>query len=354
MLLLDELLPNLLSPRKTARFLPFRKFALTKRCARGVTLALLVLASCPLAQAWGGKVKLARTYRTGQKIAYSAQIRTHVHLDSNPPELKTFFPPMPTDLSMHQQSTLTVAAVHPDGAADIQLRFDRFEIQTDLAGLPEAMTEPLKQAQQELTQRVAGQTLTAHYDREGQLIGFETPDKFLEALDAPVREPLRQMLRLFLEQMSGQPLYPDHRIKRGEEWTQDLKAQPLKDYAFQTQGKSTLHYSGKTTYHGVKAGIVDYHFENTLTPAAEGASPAGPFPQLEAVGIQVEVQITGKGQGRVLVALDDGRVLQNHSTVHQTLGALMKKKEGFLLPAGEVPKLEIQSDTEMEVEGNQP
>jgi hypothetical protein len=80
----------------------------------------------------------------------------------------------------------------------------------------------------------------------------------------------------------------------------------------------------------------------------------GALPQLEAAGMHLEVQIRGQGQGRVLVALDDGRVLQNHSTLHQTLSAHMKGTEGSLSPAGPPAKLEIRSDTEMVVEGNRP
>ena len=177
---------------------------------------------------------------------------------------------MPTDLRLNQQSTVTVLKVQPDGAADVQHRFDKFEIQTDLGALPENIRDSITQAQQEVSQRMVGQTLTAHYDHDGRLVDFEGADNLFQDIDAPVREPLLQMLRLFLEQMGGQSLYPDHRVKVGEEWSQNLDAQPLKNYPFQVQGKSTLHYSGKTRYQGVKAAIVDYHFENALTPALEG------------------------------------------------------------------------------------
>ena len=155
------------------------------------------------------------------------------------------------------------------------------------------------------------------------------PTIFFKDIDAPVREPLLQMLRLFLEQMGGQSLYPDHRVKVGEEWSQNLDAHPLKNYPFQVQGKSTLHYSGKTRYQGVKAAIVDYHFENTLTPASESLRKGGALPQLEAMGMHLDMQISGKGQGRILVALDDGRVLQNHSTLHQTLSAVDERQRGI-------------------------
>ena len=255
---------------------------------------------------------------------------------------------------MNQQSTVTVSKVAPDGAADVQQRFDKFEIQADLGSLPEKVRDSITQAQQEVTQRMVGQTLTVHYDHDGRLVDFDGGDNIFHDIDGPVREPFMQMLRLFLEQMGGQSLYPDHRVKVGEEWSQNLDAQPLQSYPFQVQGKSTLHYSGKTRYQGVKAAIVDYHFENTLTPAQEVLRKGGALPQLEAMGMRLEMRISGKGQGRILVALDDGRVLQNHSTLHQTLSALMKGDQGFVAPAEQLPRLEIQSDTQMEVEGSKP
>jgi len=287
-------------------------------------------------------------------MVYVTKVHTNSKMDSDPPGLKNFFPPMPTDLRMNQQSTVTVSKVASDGAADVQHRFDKFEIQTDLGAFPENIRESMNQAQQEVSQRMVGQTLTAHYDHDGRLVDIEGADNLFRDIDAPVREPLLQMLRLFLEQMGGQSLYPDHRVKVGEEWSQKLDAHPLKDYPFQVRGKSTLHYSGKTRYQGVKAAIVDYHFENALTPALEGLRKGGALPQLEAMWMHLDIQISGKGQGRILVALDDGRVLQNHSTLHQTLTALMKGKEGFVAPAEQLPRLEIQSDTEMVVEGSKP
>jgi hypothetical protein len=210
------------------------------------------------------------------------------------------------------------------------------------------------QAQQEVTQRMVGQTLTVHYDHDGRLVDFDGGDNLFHDIDGPVREPFMQMLRLSLEQLGGESLYPDHPVKVGEKWTRNLGAQPVKNYAFQVEGKSTLHYSGKTRYQGVKAAIVDYHFENTLTPAVAGLRKGGALPQLEAMGMRLTIQITGKGQGRVLVALDDGRVLQNHSTLHQTLSAVMKGSEGFAALAGQLPQLEIQSDTEMQVDVSKP
>jgi len=350
----DDLIRAALPLAGQARPLPGRLLWCSLRPAGVWALLLLSLAGGTVARGAGGKVMLARKYQRGQSIIYVSKVSTSSRINSDPPELKTFFPPMPTNMRMIQQSTVTVSDVHPDGAADVQHRFDKFEIQTDLEGLPENVRDSINQAQQEVSHRMAGQTLTAHYGRDGRLVDFDGADNFFRDIDAPVREPLLQMLRLFLEQMGGQSLYPDHRVKVGEEWSQNLDAQPVKNYPFRVGGKSTLHYSGKTRYQGVKAAIVDYHFENTLTPAVAGLRKGGALPQLEAMGMRLDMQITGKGQGRILVALDDGRVLQNHSTLHQTLSAIMKGNEGFVVPAEHLPRLEIQSDTVLEVEGSKP
>jgi hypothetical protein len=315
-------------------------------------LACLTFASGALGA--GGKVQLIRKYRAGKSMIYVSSVHTTSKINSYPPNLKNFFPPMPGDLRLDQQSTVTVTKVQPDGAADIEHRFDKFSVASDLGAVPESLRDSITQAQQEVSERMVGQKLTAHYDRDGHLADLTGTDDLFRDVDAPVREPLVQMLRMFLEQTGGQALYPHHPIKVGEEWSQDLDAPPSKDYPFQVQGKNTLHYSGKTRYQGVKAAIVEYHFENALTPALQGLRQGGALPQLEAMGAHLDIRISGKGQGRVLVALDDGRVLQDRSTLHQTLSALMKGQEGFVAPTEMTPRLEIQTDTEMTVEGSQP
>jgi hypothetical protein len=357
-------MPGMLLPNEPIRMVPedagfsglspWRPLHHSRLNAVTAAIFLVALAGGTMAQGAGGKVRLVRKYRSGQSMVYVTKVHTNSKIESNPPELKNFFPPMPTELRMNQQSTVTVSNVQADGAADVQHRFEKFEIQSSVEGLPENIRDSITQAQREVSEQMVGQTLTAHYDHNGRLVDFAGADKLFKDIDAPVRDPLLQMLRLFLEQMGGQSLYPDHPVKEGDEWSQDLNAQPLKDYPFKVSGKSTLHYSGKTRYQGVKAAIVDYHFENALTPAMEGLRKEGALPQLEAMGAGLEVKITGKGQGRILVALDDGRVLQNHSTLHQTLSAVMKAKGGFPVPLELLPRLEIQSDTEMNVEGNKP
>jgi hypothetical protein len=319
--------------------------------ARAGALALLVWSAALPAHAWGRKVTLARKYRPGQTTVYETRMQTRAEVRSDPPGLKAFLSPVPTEFRTRQRNTVTVEAVHPDGTADIRNRFDQFEFQSDLVErLPEHLRDSARQAQQEFNQRVTGQALTAHYNRDGRLLGFEGADEILQQLDAPLRETLRQVLRAFLEQMGGQTLYPDRRVKPGEEWKRNLAAPASDAYPFRVEGESTLHYSGKTKYRGVKAAIVEFRFQDVVTPALEGLRRAGPLAQLEARGMELEVRIDGLGRGRALLALEDGRVLQNHSTLQQTLSARLRGFPGLSAPTSQPLKLEIQSQTEMEVE----
>src|SRR5690242_6277813 len=112
------------------------------------TAFLVLLCTClvtPLAMA--GRITLARKYKAGQLTVYATKVSTNSKIDSNPPELKRFFPPVPTGLRLNQQTTVTVTGVHPDGAVDVQQRFDQFEIKTEAEGLPANVRESMAQAQ---------------------------------------------------------------------------------------------------------------------------------------------------------------------------------------------------------------
>lgn len=317
-------------------------------------LAVLLLGTSALpVYAWGRKIKLARKYRPGQKMVYQTKIQTRASVRSNPSGLQSFLPPLPTEFSTRQQNTVTVRAVHPDGTADVENHFDVFEFHSDFAGrLPEGVRDSAERAQQEFSQRVNGQALMVHYDREGRLLGFEGGEEVFGKLDTPLREPLRQVLRLFLEQMGGNGLYPDHPVKPREEWKRTLTAQPSEEYPFHVEGESTLSYSGKAQYRGSKAAVIDFRFTNVLKPALESLRRAGPLAQLEAQGMELEIRIDGLGQGRLLMALDDGRVLQNHARIHQTLTARLKGAPGVPLPIQGPITLEVNSDTLLEMDGS--
>jgi len=129
--------------------------SLTNLLAFGTVFLIL---SCSLpAQAWGGKVKLARKYRPGQRMVYQTSMQTRATLRSNPPGLTAFLPPTPTEFSTRQENTITVRAVHPYGAADVENRFGVFEFHSNLPDLlPEEVRDSARAAQEEVSKRLSG------------------------------------------------------------------------------------------------------------------------------------------------------------------------------------------------------
>lgn len=324
-----------------------------RRAAFALAAAFALLACGAPLLAWGRKVNLERKYRPGQSIVYQSRMETQAKIKATPEGLENFLPPAPTKFVMREQNTVTVRAVRPDGGVDIENRFDVFEIQADLPErVPADVRESAQQAQEEFSRRVRGQALTVHYDREGRLLGFEGADDVLQQLDVPVREVVRQILRLLLEQMTGNALYPGHGVKPGDEWKRKLAVAANDQHPFSMQGESILRYSGKTKYRGVKAAVVDFSFTNLLTPELETLRKAGPLGQLEAMGMGLDIHIDGQGKGRILLALDDGRILQNHATLGQKLSARLKAPPNVPLPSADPIRLEISSETVLEMDGS--
>jgi hypothetical protein len=312
----------------------------------------LILACALPAHGWGGKTKLARKYRPGERLVYHTSIKTSAAIESNPPELKALLPPLPTTLSTRQQNTLIVRSVTREGVAEIENRFDRFEIESNLTEmLPEELQDTAQKAQEEFSQRLSGHSLIVRYDRSGRLLDIGAADSLLADLDAPLRETCRQLLRVFFEHIGGNALYPDHPVKKGEEWRRRLDAPPEEDYPFSVEGESTMRFVGKTRHQGTKAAIIDFRFTNVLKPSLESLRKAGPLAQLEAQGMGLDMRIDGQGQGRVLVALKDGRILRNDATLHQQLRAEVPNNGPARLPVAGPLKIQVDSNTEIRMEG---
>jgi len=315
-------------------------------------LAMLCLWAARPASAQGNEVRLARQYRTGQKMVYATKMHTKAVVHSDPPELQDFLPPLPTDFSMQQQNTVTVKEVHSDGSADIENHFDKFEFQSDLAARsPESFRETAESAQQEISEHVAGQDIVAHYDRDGKLLGFEGGEGLFEQLDVAYREPLRQALRFFLEQVGGDTLYPGYPVTPGKTWKRTLNSPASAAYPYDVVGENTLRYVGKTKVEGIEAAVVEFNFVNEVRPQTKALGPTEALSQLASHGMGVDMHINGQGQGKVWVALDDGRVLQNHATIHQTLSAHLDNSSQIPFTKGQAMKLVVQSDSEVEVVG---
>lgn len=319
----------------------------------GGSLVLLAVWAPTPALAWGGKVRLKRRYYSGRTTVYSTRMRTRTELHSDPPALVKLLPPLPANFTLEQRNTVTVKAVHPDGSADIENHFDKFEFRSDIAdGLPESLRDPAMQAQQEISSHLAGQSLVAHYDRNGLLLGFEGGEGLFEQLDLAHRETLRQVVGFFLQQMAGGAIFPDHPVKPGETWKHKLDAPPGGMYSYKVEGENTLRYTGKTKVRGVKAAIVEFSFVSTMTPSLDDLRKTGPLAQLESFGLGMDLRVEGQGKGRVLLALDDGRVLQDHASVRQTMSAGLRSSTPAMAENTRALKIRIQSDTDMDVDGS--
>lgn len=314
-------------------------------------LALLAWCAPAPVLGWGGQVKLVRKYHNGQVMVYSSQMHTKAVVHSDPPELQGFLPPLPTDFTVQQQNTVTVKAVHSDGSADIENHFDKFSFQSDLAqSESESNRDSALKAQDEISKHVAGQNLMVHFDRNGRLLGFEGADDLFAQLDLAYREPLRQALRFFLEQEGGDTLYPAGAVKQGGTWTRKLDAPATEGYPYNIQGENTLRYTGKTSVGNVKAAVEEFNFVNVLRPDPAALAKTEMLAQLISHGLAVDMRIDGQGKGRVLLALDDGRVIESHATFHQTLSAKLANLPSILTKSHSLA-FEVQSDSQMDLEG---
>ena len=313
---------------------------------------LLAMVFCfGLPSSISGKTRLVRRYRPGQQMVYQTELNTKVRISSNPEELKSLLPPMPHSVRTRQQNTITVRSIDSSGVAEIETRFDRFEFDTEMdESFPDEVREAAASAEEEFAKKLNGQTLTARYDRAGRLLGFKGAESALQELDAPMREATMQTLRLFLEQMGGGALYPDHALKKGEEWTVSMNSAPSKSFPFKSQGENTLRFVGKVRHGNTKAAIIETHFKQILTPSSDPAPDSADSIEAHAQAMGLKIKIEGEGEGRVLVALDDGRVLQNQATIRQTLTALMPKSPLIRTPGDDPLSLHIESQTKIDVD----
>ena len=337
--------------RHPMKRLEYPPHSLLLRHAAVAACALAGLAAClALPQGASAKTRLVRRYRPGQVLIYQTSLKTQVRISSNPEELKALLPPLPHAVSTRQQNTITVRSIDEKGVAAVETRFDRFEFDTEIdPSLPEDIREAATSAEDAFARRLNGQTLTARYDRAGRLLGFDGAEEALKELDAPMQEAAMQTLRVFLEQMGGGALYPDHPLKDGEEWKLSLSAPPSKGFPFKMEGENTLRFVGKVRHGKIKAAVIESRFTNQLTPS-EDESLGGASIQSRAQAMGLDISIRGEGEGRLLVALDDGRVLQNQTTIRQTLLALMPKNSGTQIGIKGPLSLQIESETTVHVD----
>jgi hypothetical protein len=304
---------------------------------------------------WWGKTNLKRRYKLGQRMVYTTQLHSKSTIQSEPVELKTYLPGAPAAVTLRDTNTMTVRSVAADGSAKVESHFDRFEFLTDLAAEKRSEVRiSALQLQQDLMRQLSGQTLTLLYAANGQLRQMEGVDNLLLKMDPAARRPLKEALRVLLQQLGGNSLYPGHPVRVGESWQQLLTESSTAGLPWQMTGVNQLRYSGRTRFEGVKAAIIDFHFSSTVLPAAGHQPLTGFFARLESRGMTLDVRLHAEGHGRALLALDDGRVLSNHSTFHQTMTATLKGEPGVPLPPGGAATLTIDSENSLRVDAADP
>ncbi len=296
---------------------------------------------------------LARRFRPGQSMVYDTRFEAKASIETDPAGLAAFLPPIPTQLSGSQQATVAVRNVDESGSAEVDNHFDSFSLDSNLADrAPVPLRDSLRQDQQKLVKRVEGLKLVAHYDSKGRLIDFSGADAALEQLAVPLRAPTREGLRFFLQQISGNALDPGKAVEVGDQWSRDFSTPPTESFPWGIEGKTTWHFAGETRYGKTRAAIIDYTFEDHLNASAAGGKlPAfGPLAGMAANPAHgLDVKLRGGGQGRALVATDDGRVLQNEVHTHQTLAATLRGVKRGSEPEPKPISVNIQGEAGVEM-----
>ena len=170
-------------------------------------------------------------------------------------------------------------------------------------------------------------------------------------LGAQQVDELTNQYKSVLEQMGGNSLSAGHPVKLKEEWTSKFTSQPTEAEPWRVEGESTWRYSGKTRYGSVDAAIIDFRFTDVLTPALGNPHGGGAPAPAKPPEKRLNVRVLGHGQGRLLVALDDGRILQNHANAHHSLKATLNALPGASLPPSDPVTVEITSQTTLQMEG---
>jgi hypothetical protein len=330
---------------------PLRKRS-TQRCRLGffpwLLAALLVAGAGKDSLAAPKKVKLERKFAPGQQQVYQTKVDAQANLQANPPGLLGLLPPLPTRLAATGEDTLKVQSVAPNGVADVENRFDNLTLDTDLLQrTPEAQRAGVQKSLNTFLQKANGQVVTARYNAQGELLATDGEEAMVDSLEPSLREPVRQGLKLLLQQLGGNTLYPDHPVAPGDAWTRNVNVPPTEMLPFTTYSKTDYKYVGNTKYKGVKAAIIDFDLTTLLKPELEQISKEGPLAQMKASGVTVDVQVTGQGKGRALVALDDGRMLQNQSTVQQNLSVMVKAAPSAASQAKPADPLSLNIDAHL-------
>jgi hypothetical protein len=154
-----------------------------------------------------------------------------------------------------------------------------------------------------------------------------------------------------LQQMGGSPFYPNHPLELNQEWKRSFRVNPTEMSPWALEGESTYRYAGQTEYQGSKAAAIRFSFTSLLTPDA--AALTGAARQASQAGTAVnglQVQVRGRGQGRMLAALEGGAILENHANVHQTLEVSVRALPGVNRPPSDPITVQVDAETTFQMQ----
>ncbi|MGH9359037.1 MAG: hypothetical protein ACRD22_01325 [Terriglobia bacterium] len=296
------------------------------------------------------KVHLVRRYRPGARMVYRTEATTRIALRSNVGGLKSYLPDIPDVVMVRPENTLVVQAVRPDRSAEIQDRFDGFDLVTTVTADPSGRTRATtREVHNALTHEITGATLRARYGPQGKLLGFTGAATLLNHLRSPEKEMAHWLLKLMLSQEGGYGLYPDHPVQVGETWKRWGSATLGEVFPLASDHQDVYRLESVTRYRGVKAGVIVFGITNSIQ-SVRGTGPSpGLFALLKNEGITLEVGASGNGNGRAIVALGDGRILREDIVLRETFQGSVQGLPGLPLPPNGPASLKIKTNTAMTV-----
>jgi hypothetical protein len=324
-----------------------------------VSSAVVLILTC-LAPTAGGcrDVHLVRRYLPGRNAVYRVEVRALNTLSADPPQLKSFLPPVPSGVMFQVQDSVTTRSVASDGSAELENRFTQFRIESGAAS-PGALARTTLKEVDAFAKQLDDQAVTVHYDAQAHLLHLEGADALINSLDAAYRDPAQRLLLLLLDALNGTAFLPDRPGRVGDEWTRSLSSLFGASPDWGVDGKALFRLTGTTRFEGVRAAVIEFEFSNIVTPRLgnAGAAAGTPLLRMAASDRRLEIKIIGNGRGRVLVAKDDGRMLQNQADIHEVLSASLPRPAdaaGRAANSGSAGALrvELSTDARLEVNGN--
>lgn len=294
-------------------------------------------------------IALTRIYHPGRRLVYRTLITAHASIQSIPPALKAFLSEIPRGITIQEKNTLTVGTVLSDGSTEVRTRFDVFRILTqgNWANAPDGAAN--SRIEEDLSRHITGQVLTVHYDRNGNVLGLSGAQPLLQPLEVPTRNAAELVLRALLTEFGGSGFYTRHLVRPGDTW--ERKTATSVDVILPASFKSEtiFQYRGLTRYHGIDAAVVGFRFTDSLKPRMVREPRGSPPAPHQPAGFNIDIAVTGGGNGRALVALSDGRILQKDSTFQENLRGSLKGIPGLTAPASGPATVDVRTQDSVQM-----